>query len=44
MELICGGEVLPETTIYKPTILNKVNGEMQIANTEIFGPVIAIQT
>lgn len=43
-ELICGGEAMPETTIYKPTILNKVNNEMEIANAEIFGPVIAIQT
>lgn len=43
-ELICGGECIPETTIFKPTILTKVNSEMEIASDEIFGPVIAIQT
>lgn len=43
-ELICGGSIIPETTIFKPTIITNVNNEMEIANTEIFGPVIAIQT
>ena len=43
-ELICGGELVPDTTIFKPTILTKVNSEMEIANAEIFGPVIAVQT
>jgi acyl-CoA reductase-like NAD-dependent aldehyde dehydrogenase len=43
-ELICGGEVMPETSIYKPTILAKVDDGMDIARAEIFGPVIAIQT
>uniref|UniRef100_A0A1I8BBB7 Succinate-semialdehyde dehydrogenase, mitochondrial n=1 Tax=Meloidogyne hapla TaxID=6305 RepID=A0A1I8BBB7_MELHA len=43
-ELISGGEIIPDTKIFKPTIITNVNNEMEIANAEIFGPIIAIQT
>jgi len=42
-ELVCGGKTIHETTIFEPTILTNVTTEMDIARTEIFGPVIAIQ-
>jgi succinate-semialdehyde dehydrogenase len=42
-KIVMGGEVIPESNIYKPTILTGVTSEMEIANVEIFGPVIAIQ-
>lgn len=34
---------MPETTLFEPTILTGVTSEMAIVNTEIFGPIIAIQ-
>uniref|UniRef100_A0A914HZE3 Succinate-semialdehyde dehydrogenase, mitochondrial n=1 Tax=Globodera rostochiensis TaxID=31243 RepID=A0A914HZE3_GLORO len=43
-EIICGGNAGPETNFFEPTILTNVNSEMAIANAEIFGPVIPIQT
>ncbi|KAI6174725.1 Aldedh domain-containing protein [Aphelenchoides bicaudatus] len=42
-KIVMGGEVLPESNIYKPTILTGVTSEMDIANVEIFGPVVTIQ-
>lgn len=42
-KIIVGGESVPEVNIYKPTILVGVTSQMEIANTEIFGPVVAIQ-
>ncbi|KAL7079030.1 hypothetical protein ACQ4LE_001558 [Meloidogyne hapla] len=42
--LVSGGEIIPDTKIFKPTIITNVNNEMEIANAEIFGPIIAIQT
>lgn len=33
----------PETNIFKPTILTEVTEKMKVAQTEIFGPVVAIQ-
>lgn len=39
-----GGEFIPDTNIFKPTIITNVNDEMEIANAEIFGPIIALQT
>lgn len=38
-----GGEIVPESNIYKPTILTGVTSQMEIANVEIFGPVVAVQ-
>lgn len=38
-----GGEAVGDTLCYKPTILTGVTSEMDISNTEIFGPVAAIQ-
>uniref|UniRef100_A0A915MXK9 Aldehyde dehydrogenase domain-containing protein n=1 Tax=Meloidogyne javanica TaxID=6303 RepID=A0A915MXK9_MELJA len=43
-ELVTGGEFIPDTNIFKPTIITNVNNEMEIANAEIFGPIIALQT
>ncbi|CAK5082086.1 unnamed protein product [Meloidogyne enterolobii] len=43
-ELVTGGELIPDTNIFKPTIITNVNNEMEIANAEIFGPIIALQT
>lgn len=42
-KIVMGGEVVPESNIYKPTILTEVTSDMEIANVEIFGPVVAIQ-
>lgn len=45
-ELVCGGDVLDDlgSQFYSPTILRQVTSTMTIAQEEIFGPVIAIQT
>ena len=41
--LICGGEALQgKGNFYQPTILTNVTPDMDIFNTEIFGPVAAI--
>ncbi|CAD5214757.1 unnamed protein product [Bursaphelenchus xylophilus] len=42
-EVVVGGKYIEETNIYKPTILINVNESMELANQEIFGPVVAIQ-
>lgn len=42
-KLVLGGKVVPETTIYEPTLLTEIRGDLNIANEEIFGPVIALQ-
>lgn len=42
-KIVLGGNVVPESNIYKPTILTDVTNAMEIANVEIFGPIVAIQ-
>uniref|UniRef100_A0A2K6VJ94 Aldedh domain-containing protein n=2 Tax=Onchocerca TaxID=6281 RepID=A0A2K6VJ94_ONCVO len=41
--VILGGERVPQSTCFKPTLLTNVTNDMDIAHTEIFGPVLAIQ-
>ena len=43
--LICGGQRLsPDGLFYLPTVLSKVDDRMAVANQEIFGPVLAVQS
>jgi succinate-semialdehyde dehydrogenase/glutarate-semialdehyde dehydrogenase len=42
-KVVMGGEIIPESTLYKPTILTGIKPEMDISQEEIFGPVVAIQ-
>uniref|UniRef100_A0A1I7V5Z3 Aldedh domain-containing protein n=1 Tax=Loa loa TaxID=7209 RepID=A0A1I7V5Z3_LOALO len=41
--VVLGGKRDPQSTCFKPTLLINVTNDMDIAHTEIFGPVIAIQ-
>jgi len=42
-KLVCGGKTLEGTQIVEPTLLTGVKPTMSIAQSEIFGPVVAIQ-
>lgn len=44
--MICGGKVCSDLgpLFFEPTLLDNVNQSMEIANEEIFGPVLAVQT
>jgi len=42
-KVVCGGKVIPDSTMFEPTILTDVSRDCELANTEIFGPVVAIQ-
>lgn len=41
--IVSGGKAVEGTNIFEPTILTNVNEDMEIANVEIFGPVVAVQ-
>ncbi|KAL3993598.1 Succinate-semialdehyde dehydrogenase mitochondrial [Acanthocheilonema viteae] len=41
--VLLGGKRIPRSTCFKPTLLTNVTSDMDIARTEIFGPVLAIQ-
>uniref|UniRef100_A0AC34GTI6 Aldehyde dehydrogenase domain-containing protein n=1 Tax=Panagrolaimus sp. ES5 TaxID=591445 RepID=A0AC34GTI6_9BILA len=43
-KIVKGGKIIENTTCFEPTILTNVNESMEIANEEIFGPVVAIQS
>uniref|UniRef100_A0A1I7YM82 Aldedh domain-containing protein n=1 Tax=Steinernema glaseri TaxID=37863 RepID=A0A1I7YM82_9BILA len=42
-KVIAGGKAREDSNLFEPTILVDVDGTMEIANQEIFGPVIAVQ-
>ncbi|MEE2022815.1 NAD-dependent succinate-semialdehyde dehydrogenase [Alkalimonas mucilaginosa] len=43
--LICGGQrQSPDSLFYLPTVLSKVDDRMAVAQQEIFGPVLALQS
>jgi len=42
-KIVLGGKSKPDTTLFEPTIITDVTPEMEIAHTEIFGPIVAIQ-
>ncbi|KAE9549239.1 hypothetical protein FO519_007548 [Halicephalobus sp. NKZ332] len=41
--IVSGGKVIEGTNFFEPTVLTGVTEEMELANTEIFGPVVAVQ-
>lgn len=41
--VVLGGKRVPQSTCFKPTLLTNVTNDMDIAHTEIFGPVLAVQ-
>jgi acyl-CoA reductase-like NAD-dependent aldehyde dehydrogenase len=46
-ELVAGGaraSGYPTALYYEPTVLDRVNGEMEVAREETFGPVVPIRT
>ncbi|VDK47341.1 unnamed protein product [Anisakis simplex] len=40
--VVCGGKRGTQSTLFEPTLITNVQSNMQIAHTEIFGPVAAI--
>uniref|UniRef100_F1L3Q6 Succinate-semialdehyde dehydrogenase n=1 Tax=Ascaris suum TaxID=6253 RepID=F1L3Q6_ASCSU len=41
-EIVCGGKRGPQSTLFEPTLITGIKGNMEIAHMEIFGPVAAI--
>ncbi len=43
-ELLCGGKRMPEVgaCFYAPTVLDKVTKDMEVAQEEVFGPVLCL--
>lgn len=42
-KIICGGKRGEKSTLFQPTLITNVKSNMEIAHTEIFGPVAAIR-
>ncbi|KAH7696337.1 Succinate semialdehyde dehydrogenase, partial [Aphelenchoides avenae] len=42
-KVVLGGKAVDGTSIFEPTLLTDIHGEMHIAHTEVFGPVAPIQ-
>lgn len=41
-EIVCGGKRGPQSTLFEPTLITGIKGNMEIAHMEIFGPVAPI--
>uniref|UniRef100_A0A915ASG0 Aldehyde dehydrogenase domain-containing protein n=1 Tax=Parascaris univalens TaxID=6257 RepID=A0A915ASG0_PARUN len=41
-KVVCGGKRGPQSTLFEPTLITGIEGNMEIAHTEIFGPIAAI--
>ncbi|VDN58521.1 unnamed protein product [Dracunculus medinensis] len=42
-KIVCGGKRGEKSTLFQPTLITNVKSNMEIAHTEIFGPVAAIR-